>query len=74
LINCLKCKHLDRENLVSGFYCEAFPYGIPEEIASGKVTHVEPYPCDNGLRFEDRRNRSCRLTHSEAFRETSKLK
>ncbi len=31
--------------------CRAFPFGIPDEILSGKVSHEKPYPGDNGIRF-----------------------
>lgn len=33
--------------------CEAFPKGIPEEIARGDVDHRGPYPGDHGIRYED---------------------
>jgi hypothetical protein len=52
MIDCLDCKHLDRFNLVVGFYCAAFPEGIPDEIADGTRDHKEPYPGDNGIQFE----------------------
>lgn len=32
--------------------CEAFPQGIPAEIAYGDELHLEPYPGDNGIQFE----------------------
>jgi len=32
--------------------CEAFPDGIPDEIAYGDVDHTKPYPGDHGIRFE----------------------
>lgn len=32
--------------------CEAFLKGIPEEILTGEFDHTEPYPNDNGIRFE----------------------
>lgn len=35
--------------------CEAFPDGIPEEIAHGDNDHTRPYPGDRGLRYERRR-------------------
>lgn len=44
---CLGCSHL---HLAGG--CDAFPEKIPEEIISGERDHREPYPGDNGIRFE----------------------
>jgi hypothetical protein len=32
--------------------CKAFPDGIPSEIAFGDMTHEEPYPGDQGTRYE----------------------
>lgn len=32
--------------------CAAFPDGIPDQIAYGRVLHVKPYPGDNGIQFE----------------------
>lgn len=52
-IDCLRCKHLDRENFVAGLYCEAFPNGIPRKIATGEVNHLGPYRGDHGIHFED---------------------
>jgi hypothetical protein len=31
--------------------CEAFPDGIPEEIAYGDNPHTEPYPGDHGILY-----------------------
>ena len=47
---CPYCKHI-----LSGkgfLACEAFPEGIPQEIADGSVSHREPYEGDNGIQFE----------------------
>ena len=32
--------------------CEAFPDGIPDEIAYGDNPHTSPFPGDHGIRFE----------------------
>lgn len=49
---CLHCKHLDQDNLVSGFYCSAFDDEIPDDIIDGKHDHKTPYPGDHGIMFE----------------------
>ena len=35
-----------------GLACRAFPDGIPTVISNGEHDHHEPYPGDNGIRFE----------------------
>ena len=52
---CLWCKHLRK----TGFKktCKAFPDGIPEDMFPDEMGysgfhHDEPYPNDNGIRFE----------------------
>ena len=32
--------------------CKAFPVKIPQEIFTGLFDHREPYPGDNGIRWE----------------------
>lgn len=47
---CLDCKHFIHEK--GSFKCEAFPEGIPDEIAIGGSKHKKPYPGDHGIQFE----------------------
>lgn len=44
---CVTCKW----NL-GGLQCEAYPKGIPVRIVTGEHDHREPYPGDNGIRYE----------------------
>ena len=43
---CGRCKHFRRG------LCPAFQGAIPDEITSGEHDHRQPYPGDNGIRFE----------------------
>ncbi len=45
---CSKCKHY----LPGTMKCHAFPNGMPNQISSNEFNHVNPYPGDNGIRFE----------------------
>lgn len=44
---CITCKHFR-----FAWTCDAFPDGIPTGIATGQHDHTEPFPGDNGIRFE----------------------
>ncbi len=48
---CLACRHLDRDK-EEHHACSAFPEGIPQEIWTNRYDHHEPYPGDQGVRFE----------------------
>ncbi|ARA94172.1 MAG: hypothetical protein D6685_14500 [Bacteroidetes bacterium] len=47
---CLACAHLNRE--AEQPTCAAFEEGIPAEIWTNRHDHHQPYPGDNGIRFE----------------------
>ena len=43
-----------RKKTWTGRLCAGrFPQGIPKAIWSGEVAHIEPYPGDNGIRYEE---------------------
>jgi hypothetical protein len=44
---CAECRHA-----TGGAKCVAFPEGIPVEIIDERHDHRQPYPGDNGIRFE----------------------
>ena len=48
--SCDLCKHVHKDRVT----CKAFPAGggIPIEILSGGISHMEPYPGDNDIQFE----------------------
>lgn len=45
-MSCDNCKHL------TGAICKAFPIEIPSEISMDEISHIDPYPGDNGIQFE----------------------
>jgi len=49
-VACWSCLHKRSGRAV----CVAFPRGIPLKILDGSVGHREPYPGDNGIRYDPR--------------------
>jgi hypothetical protein len=50
---CVGCAHYHRESQ-EHMSCAAFPQGIPQEIAEGKLVHRHAYAGDNDLRYTPR--------------------
>lgn len=50
---CYQCRHVRPPRPGTGWQCAAFD-DIPKEIMVNAVDHREPYPGDNGVRFEPR--------------------
>ncbi len=48
---CSFCQNFDLSDPVAR-QCSAFPAGIPLPIWNGENNHTEPYPGDNGIRFQ----------------------
>ncbi len=46
--------------------CDAFPKGIPDEIAYGENLHLKPFPGDNGIQYERDKDAGNIETGSEA--------
>lgn len=48
---CVDCVH----KLLTGAFCVAFPDGIPDEILTNEFDHQDPYPGDNDIQYEKRK-------------------
>ncbi len=49
---CVYCEHKIRGKIG----CLAFPGGIPMPILVGDIMHDDPYPGDNGIQFQQRKD------------------
>jgi hypothetical protein len=50
---CAFCRHVWREQAPDIYACDAFPFGIPDEILDGVADHRKPVEGDHGIRFEN---------------------
>ena len=46
-MQCIDCKHY-----LGAWECDAYSLGIFEQIRTGNHDHTQPYPGDQGIRFE----------------------
>ena len=51
--SCFKSKHLNEDEVS----CKAFPDVIPNEILVADVSHDKPYPGDNNIQFEEKKDK-----------------
>lgn len=52
-VQCDNCKNnLWFKARLKTLHCKAFSEGIPTEILSDSFDHTNPFPGDNGIRFE----------------------
>lgn len=64
-VACATCARYKQEKLNYWPICEAFPDGIPDEIASGKNGHEETYPGDHGLQYDPIPEVAAKVTKKE---------
>jgi len=51
-IQCCTCRHFVGKKDRDSLNCKAFADGIPLEIVLNEHDHREPFPGDNGIRWE----------------------
>lgn len=49
---CMKCVHFHKQIEQGVYRCDAFEV-IPDEIFFNEVSHKEPYPGDQDIRYEE---------------------
>jgi hypothetical protein len=51
-VHFLNAEFDDKHSATERVVCKAFPEGIPSKIAYGDNLHIEPYPGDGGIQYE----------------------